>query len=259
MVESEGAHHIRSIRVVAALQIVYLIVGIPWNTAVIFVLLNKKYYKDPTYAILLNMVIADLVICALCLPFGIAFVLSLKFTVGNTDYSRCCACITITITTIIFTDYSLFTLALLSIDRLIYIRWPLKYENIMTLKNVFIILVVSALVCTISAIPPAFGFGEIKFANPLGLCALYIVGTNLVTKNVYYILMGPDIDPELSSFGEIKFANPLGLCALYIVGTNLVTKNVYYILMGPDIDPELSSFISSHGQHLDDRYCLHNY
>ena len=186
-INSSGKYHDNSVIAVAALQVLYLLIGIPWNTVVVLVILKKKYYKEPTYVILLNMVIADLFVCVICLPFGIATALLQEFNIGSSDYVRCTVCQFIDILILIFTNYSLFALAFLSVDRLIYIRWPLKYDGIMTLSNIAIFLVASIIVCIITALPPAFGFGEIKFANALGVCTLYAVGTNRVTRNVYYL------------------------------------------------------------------------
>jgi len=184
---SSGNVHDNSVIAVASLQILYLLIGIPWNTVVVLVILKKEYYKEPTYIILLNMVIADLLVCIICLPFGISTALSKEFSIGNSDYIRCTVCQFIDITTIIFTNYSLFALAFLSVDRLIYIRWPLQYDEIVTMRCAVIILIALFIICIITALPPLFGFGEIKFANPLGVCTLYVVGANRVTRNVYYL------------------------------------------------------------------------
>ena len=188
-VASTGVVHISSIRAIAVFLILYMLIGIPWNGIILFMIVKKQYYRDPTYILLMNMVIADLIVCAVCLPFGTVSALRMRFSIGNSDYTRCTVCHTITIIPVIFTNYSLFVLALLSTDRLLYIKLPLQYQRIMTVKKVVFMLTGSILVCIISALPPVFGFGEIKFANPLGLCSLFIVGRNRVTENIYFILL----------------------------------------------------------------------
>jgi len=111
----------------------------------------------------------------------------MKFLLGDSDWVRCQVCHTIIMATIILTNISVFSLALLSVDRLIYIKWPFTYEKIVTVKSVVLTLVVTWVFCIAITLPPLFGFGEIKFANPFGSCALIATGGTRLASNIVYV------------------------------------------------------------------------
>lgn len=183
-----GPSHPQSIIAIAVIQVLYVIIGVPWNATVLAVILIKRLFKEPTYLFLLNMVLADLVVL-LIMPFNIASSFPMSFLIGNSDQTRCQVCHTIIITTLILTNVSVFALALLSMDRLIYIKWPFIYEKIASMKTVFLILAITWATSIVITLPPVFGFGEIKFANPFGSCSLITVGRNRISLNIIYVAL----------------------------------------------------------------------
>ena len=188
MIEVNGPAHQPSITAIAVILSLYVLIGVPWNAIVLTVILIKRLFKEPTYILLLNMVFADLLVLII-MPFNIASAFPMKFLIGNSDFIRCQVCHTIIITTLILTNVSVFTIGLLSVDRLIYIRWPFIYEKIMSIKSVLLILAITWLICIVITLPPVFGFGEIKFANPLGSCSLITTGSNRVAPNINYTMV----------------------------------------------------------------------
>ena len=187
-IKVEGPHHQPSIVALAVIQLIYVLIGVPWNAIVFTVILIKRLFKEPTYILLLNMIFADLLVL-LILPFNISSAIPKEFLIGDSDFARCQACHAIVITTIILTNVSLFSLALLSVERLIYIKWPFIYQNIISIKSVVLILAVTWLICIVISLPPVFGFGEIKFANPIGSCSLILTGRNRVSLNIIYTMV----------------------------------------------------------------------
>ncbi len=187
-IEEKGSSHRPSIIALGVIQVLYVLIGLPWNAIVLTVILIKKLFKDFTYIFLINMVLADL-LALLVLPFNIASAFPMKFVIGDSDFARCQACHGIIVLTLTFTNASLFFLAWLSVDRLIYVQWPLMYPKIISKKSIIPVVVITWIVCLVISLPPVFGFGEIKFANPIGSCSLIATGTNRVAPNIVYVFV----------------------------------------------------------------------
>ncbi len=185
-VQATSIAHEQSITAIAAIQILYVLIGVPWNATVLIVTIGKQLYKEPTYMFLFNMVLADLLVLVI-MPFNIASSFPMKFLLGGSDWARCQVCHTIIIATLILTNVSVFSLALLSVDRLIYIRWPFMYDKIVTTKSVILTLIVTWIFCIVITLPPLFGFGEIKFANPFGSCSIIATGETRLASNITYV------------------------------------------------------------------------
>ena len=189
-IRSEGSLHENSILVVAIFQIVFVVLGTPWNAVVLASIIKNRHFKDATYILLMNLVIADLLVCLVVLPFNIYSGIAHEFTIGHSDYTRCLTCQGIVINTIALVFVSFFTLALMSVDRLIYLKQPLNYLHVITAKRVLMILPVVWIFCVIISTFPTFGFGEMKFANVLSLCSPIVVGeTHLSANNNYLVFL----------------------------------------------------------------------
>ena len=186
---SEGPSHEHGIVAMATVLIVFLLIGIPWNTIVIIVIAKKGLYKEPTYILLLNLIFADLLVYVFVMPFNIASAVAMEFTIGSTDYARCQVCHTITCSILCLVFVSLFSLALMSLDRLIYIKWPITYAKYISVKAALVAELIVWIFCIIISIFPALGIGEIKYANVLSSCSLIIGGETHVTSNINYIII----------------------------------------------------------------------
>ncbi len=57
--------------------------------------IEEYLLQDPTYILVLNLVISDLLLCGLILPFNIQSSLNREFSLGQSDYARCQSCQTI--------------------------------------------------------------------------------------------------------------------------------------------------------------------
>lgn len=188
MIKSEGPAHERAILAGAVFQILFVVVGVPWNAVVLATILMNRLYRLPSYVLLLNLVITDLLLCALNMPFNIASAISQKLTIGKSDYDRCQVCHTfgMILTSLLFTSF--FIQALMSVDRLIYVKWPLRYSKYVTVRRTLLGLLVVWLLSIFISVPPAFGFGEIKFANVISSCIVFTVGRTPLTRNSNYLI-----------------------------------------------------------------------
>ena len=188
MILSEGPLHENGVLAVAICQTLIIAVGIPWNIIVLAFIMIKKHYKEPTYILLMNLVLADLLVCSCVLPFNIVSAFTTEFSIGGSDYVRCQVCHTIVVFILSLIYVSLFTLALMSLDRLIYIKWPIQYEKKITKCKTISLLLGVWVLCILISLPPVFGFGEIKFANILSSCSLLTVGETRITANINYVV-----------------------------------------------------------------------
>ncbi len=189
MINSEGSLHENTVLALSILQIIFVILGTPWNITILVSVIKDRLFKEASYILLVNLVIADLLVCLVILPFNIASGISGEFTLGRSDYTRCQACQTIIVVEIALVMVSLFIFALMAVDRLIYFKQPFQYSEIVTVKKVLVILVVFWIFSVIVSTFPTFGLGEIKFANVLSSCALFVVGETSLTANSNYFLV----------------------------------------------------------------------
>ena len=184
-IESSGKSHDNSITALAAVQIAIVLVGVPWNIFVLAVVLIKRRYKDPSYVLLINLVVANLLACVFVLPFNIYSALHRGFYIGKSDYARCRVCqnVAITITSLVLV--SIFTLAAMSVDRLVFIKLPHKYINFVTIKKAVAVTVLIWIAGVMISLPPAFGFGEMRFSNLLSACSPLTSGRS---GNIHYFI-----------------------------------------------------------------------
>jgi hypothetical protein len=176
--------------VLAIVLSVFLITGLSLNLAVIVSIVKKKLYVQPTLLLLLNLSITDLLLCAAVMPFHVVTGFSGEFIFGSSDVVRCRVC-KIGIALITFSFMSLHSLALISMDRLLFIKKPLRYHKIVTVPRVLVAVSFTWCICIGISIPPLFGFGEIRYSHSLSHCLIYIH-----SDYVYiYLLVGETMIP----------------------------------------------------------------
>jgi len=183
--QSEDPSHINSITALGVCQMLVMILGMPWNFAVFVTIIVKRHYS-PTHIILCNLVVADLLLC-LVAPFHIYSALNKQFSLGRSDYERCQGCQTVVIFGTMLNFVSIVTLALLSVDRLVFVKWPLNYSKYIRMNVCIFCLVLVWITSIVISVPPIFGFGEIKFSTLYSICSTNILGENHLTRNIYYI------------------------------------------------------------------------
>lgn len=173
----------------AVIMLVLLLVGVPCNITIIFSIFHQRLYKEATHILLLNLAISDLLVCLLVMPFIIVTGFAGEYIFGNSDYTRCQVCKT----GLIFTGLTVLSLnivGLISIDRFIFIKFPLRYNRYVTANRVLVVLIAVWLLSTFEAILPLFGFGDIRFAYPNTACLVSFVGeSKLIALNVYYAVV----------------------------------------------------------------------
>ena len=163
---------------IGVIMSLFLLIGLPANTMIIISIIYKKLYKEPTHILLLNLAISDLLVCVLVMPFTLVAGYAGEYIFGATDHSRCQACQSGLIY-IVLTVFAVKVLALLSLDRFIFIKYPLHYETIVTPPRTVAVVAIAWVISLIEAIPPLFGFGELKYAYTFSTCFVSILGDSI--------------------------------------------------------------------------------
>ena len=168
--------------VLAVAFTLFLLAGATLNLTVIVSVLRKRLYSQPTFILLLNLSAIDTLFCVLVMPFHMMVGYAGEFVLGSSDWVRCATC-KIGVIVPILSFLSLYSVALMSVDRLVYIKRPLRYNDIVTLKRTALAITLTWLLCTAASLPPLFGFGEINFLPSVATCTLDL------HSNAYYILL----------------------------------------------------------------------
>ena len=165
----------------------FFIIGLPSNILIVASILFQKLYKQPTHLLLLSLGVADILTCLLIMPFTVVSGFAGEFVFGESDYTRCKVC-QLAIMLVPLGTFSLHTLALISLDRFLFICYPLHYETFVTKHKVAASIIAVCILSMLLGVPPLFQFGDIFFDPPTFSCTPKFDGTTAVTKNVYYMV-----------------------------------------------------------------------
>ena len=172
----------------AIVMLLFFIVGLPSNFLVIVSIVKEKLYKESTHILLLNLAISDLLVCFLVMPFTIVTGFAGEFVFGNSDYTRCRFC-DFGAVFIALTIFSANIIAIISIDRFIYIKFPLRYNQLMRVPVVITVVIVFWIVSIFESLLPVIGFGQITFSFSTTACLLNLFGEGKYTMNMYYMFL----------------------------------------------------------------------
>lgn len=168
-----GAVNISVIVTVSTLLALGVAVGFIWNIIIVASIFKLRLYRDVTHVILLNLVGVDFLWYALVIPIDLVSIAKMEFVFGQSDYVRCYSCKVYVVLSNILTDVAICLFALMSVDRLIYIKWPLKYENFVTLWCVSPLLLSSWILSFLICFPLLLDFGEVRPVE-YTYCRLYL-------------------------------------------------------------------------------------
>ena len=118
-----------------ALMLLFFLIGLPWNVMVIGVTLKKKLYSQPSLMLMLNLAVANIFILLSNTLLTVIVTIGHRFV----DFAPICK-IGIFIT--LFPLVSTHTIAMMSVDRVIYLKKPLTYHLIVTPWRTFIAIAV---------------------------------------------------------------------------------------------------------------------
>lgn len=171
----------------AVVILLFTLVGLPSNLLVIIAILWQKLTREPTLILLLSLTLTDFLVCMLIMPFTVLSGFIGSFVFGSSDSIRCKMC-QAGLVFVTLTIFSLHILSLISLDRFIYIKFPLKYHKVVTVKRTIVSIVVLWALCVILSAFPLFGFGDVMFAYSVSTCIVKFEHETRVTKNIYYLI-----------------------------------------------------------------------
>ena len=169
----------------AVCLLLFMLIGLPGNAVIIVSIIQNRLYKETTHILLLNLAISDFMVCLLFMPFNVVAGFAGGYVFGGSDYTRCQVCQTGLIF-LVLTVLSVNILGLISIDRFIFIKFPLRYKNWVTVPRILVVVTITWLLSILEAILPLFGFGETKYAYPIAACIVNLTGYGKLTSNLYY-------------------------------------------------------------------------
>ena len=152
-----------------------------------------KDWKQPAIIFLTNMLLNNLVIILLVMPFSIITAASGEWIFGSTVNQKESVC---QFAGCIY-SYSTFvatkSLVLVSFDRFFFIVKALQYKKFMTVNKAVIIVAVTWILAAILSILPLLGFGIYEFSSSFGTCVtgwLGQTGYSIFMSLVILILVG---------------------------------------------------------------------
>ena len=173
---------------ITAISFFVMVVGLFCNCLYLLIIVKKRLYVEkPTIVLLINLAVINIIICIFVLPFNVATGIIRGFYYGQSDAIRCHVCrLGVVYVAALFA--ALTNLSLLSVDRLVYIRMAIKYENIVTNKRILIAIMIAWIYSIAISFPSQFGFGEILFSTAAGICTINTSGSSPYVRNSLYLL-----------------------------------------------------------------------
>ena len=106
--------------------------GLLCNVLVLVTVIKEKLYKQSFILLLLNLILTDIAFLVIPVPLLVVTGLAGEYILGNTDsWIRCQTC-PITFQSLTSMYNLLFIIAMMSVDRFLYIYKPLQYERLVT-------------------------------------------------------------------------------------------------------------------------------
>lgn len=166
----------------------FFLIGLPSNMLIIVSVVRLKLYREPTHFLLLNLAISDLLLCVLVMPFTITAGFAGECIFGNSDYTRCKVCQASVILSAL-TLFSLHILSVISVDRFLFIKFPLRYDNYVTVRRMTVVVILTWVLASLLSIPPLFGLGDMDYTRSISTCTPRFQYRTNLTRNIYYMMM----------------------------------------------------------------------
>ena len=153
----------------------------------ILTLCYLKDWKQPAIIFLTNMLLNNLVIILLVMPFSIITAASGEWIFGSTVNQKESVCqfagCLFSYSTFVATE----SLVLVSFDRFFFIVKAVQYKKYMTVNKAVIIVAVTWILAVVLSILPFMGFGAYEFAYSFGTCIPG--GEGQIGYSIYFFLV----------------------------------------------------------------------
>ena len=167
----------------AAIFLLFIPIGLLLNVMVIGIILKLKLYSQPSVMLMLNLAIACLLVCLCLMPFTL--ILGIGNIIGAVYYYEVCKS-SFFFTFLLLT--SALTVALMSVDRAIYLKKPLTYKLIVTPLRMLAAIVVVWVSCIALSTPPLFTPIMSGFKPNIENCVLNFEGWHTMLTAVVFAI-----------------------------------------------------------------------
>ena len=195
--------------IVAAFLLLFILLGLPWNSLVLITIIKEKLYRQPTIILLLVLVLADIFILIGPAPIIMITGFSREYGAGlKSDKARCMACrFEFAFTSLVPMYGSFFSIALMTVDRFVYIYKPLQYDRLVTPQAMWVAVVVVGIVTVAIGLTLLLVPGEPSFYPEILSCAV-------------------DLKPALSVLAVIGAASLVVIIVCNVGFSYIVLKNI---------------------------------
>lgn len=176
--------------VVAVFMAIFFVVALVLNSVILHHMVKNRHklLRAPPHVILFSLSISDLLLTLLIMPVSVITAIAGDFPFGSSDNTRCRVCQYGVIFSILSIS-SLHHIALLSLDRFLYVRVAVGYERHVTKIRTLFAVAAVWFISLLIGIQPLFGFGAIGYSSSIGACVPAFYGETSLTKNSYYLLL----------------------------------------------------------------------
>ena len=176
-------------RVQSPVILLFFIIGLPWNALVIGIILKKKLFTRPSVMLLLNLATVHFLVCLLVMPFPVVLgILAGSFSVEDFPaYNKVCQS---GVLFILFQLVSINTVAMLSVDRVIYLKKPLTYERIITPRRMLLVIAFTWTASTIISLLPVWKVGQVGYVGQIATCNVFFRSQGTPSNMIfpYYVI-----------------------------------------------------------------------
>ena len=159
----------------AFILLLFVLVGAPSNALIIISIIQQKLYNQSTHILLLNLAVSDFLTCTLVIPLIFVAGFAGGYVFGVSDYMRCQVCQTGLILTALAV-FSINVVGMMSLDRFIFIKFPLHYDKFVTVPRVIFAVILVWLLSIAQSLIPLSGFGLITYGRSISACTLDFEG-----------------------------------------------------------------------------------
>ena len=172
----------------AFFYLLFFLIAFFWNLFILIMMcVRRKIFKEAAHVFLANLVLLDFLVAVFVMSFPVISSIQGEWILGTDDLSRCYTCNVTGFFVTFLVDMSVHVLAVLSLDRVLHLAWPLKYKTYMTrVKATIIVVVIWAFVLVLNVLP-FLDVGVIEFNRNLGVCLVRWTPTAENNRSIIYV------------------------------------------------------------------------
>ena len=175
---------------VAVFMTIFFVGALVLNSFILYSMVRarSKLLRAPTHIVLFSLAVNDLLLTVLVMPVSIVTTIAQDYPFGTNDNIRCKVCQHGGIFTVLSVS-SIHHIALLSLDRFLFIYMPFGYKTWVSRWRMPCALLGVWLISIIIGILPLFGFGVVGYSSSIGTCVAIFHGVTHLTDNISYVLL----------------------------------------------------------------------